>query len=175
VVEQALRHGRFEPARIDGQAVPVILGGTVLFVLQGNQPRIVISLATTDKDKIARMANYIQPQMISTNAELRRRLVRNNSSAGTNMAASPMEPSLISYRTFDIDYMPAGHSRADVLAHVDQHGTLTGTEILAESPPNGGLGRALARSLEDAKFIPALSNGRPAAGDFNLRFERGAM
>jgi TonB family protein len=174
-VEQALRTGRFEPARIEGQPVPVILGGTVLFVLHGHQPRIVVSLATTDKEKIAGMANYIQPQLIGTNAELRRKVVRNSSGAGTNMAASPMEPSLISYRTFDIDYVPAGHSRAEVMVHVDQHGNLTRTRILAESPPNGNLGKSLAQAVRDAKFIPALSDGRPAAGDFNLPFERGAM
>jgi TonB-like protein len=175
MVNQALRQSRFEPAMVDGKAVPVIVGGTVLFLFHRNQPHLIVSLSTAEPEKIARMSNYIQPQLLASSAELRRIIDRKRSSAGTNTAASPMEPSLISYRTFDIDYMPAGMARAEVLAHVDVNGNVGATRLLAETPPNGGLGVALAKALQNARFIPALNNGRPAAGDFNLPIQRAPL
>jgi|tagenome__1003787_1003787.scaffolds.fasta_scaffold20979480_3 hypothetical protein len=175
MVSDALRQGRFEPAVLDGKPVPVLVGGTVLFMFHRDQPLVIVSLSTTDTDKIARMANYIQPQMITSSAELRRTIDRNRSTVGTKMAASPMEPSLISYRTFDIDYAPAGTARAEVLAHVDTSGNVAAIRLLAETPPNGGLGVALTKALQNAKFIPALNNGRPAPGDFNLPIERAPL
>jgi hypothetical protein len=54
------------------------------------------------------------------------------------------------------------------MAHVDAHGNLTGTTIVAEAPPQGGYGTRLTRAFQDAKFIPALNNGTPVPGDFNL-------
>src|SRR3954470_5632840 len=95
MVQQALRQARFEPALANGKAASVIVGGTVLFLFHRNQPHVIVSLSTAEPEKIARMSNYIQPQLIASSAELRRIIDRNRSSAGTNTAASPMEPSLI--------------------------------------------------------------------------------
>ena len=50
-VDQALRLGRFRPAMVEGRAVRVIVGGTVLFLFNGNKPQVVVSLST-DKEKI---------------------------------------------------------------------------------------------------------------------------
>lgn len=148
MVDHALRKSLFQPAMVDGKPVPVMLGGTVIFMFQGNQPAIVVSLSTADKEKTASLGNYIQPQMIGSSAELRRRILQ--------------------HRFDNIFFRPGPKPSADVLAHVDVEGNLTGTKILAESPPDGGYGPLLVKGFQSAKFIPALNNGAPVAGDFNL-------
>src|ERR1051325_10289870 len=62
-VEKALAQGRFSPAHAGGKTVPVMLGGTVLFLNAGGRPTIVVTLATADKSKAVGGSNYIQPQM----------------------------------------------------------------------------------------------------------------
>jgi hypothetical protein len=127
-----------------------MIGGTVIFLFQGNAPAVVVSLSTADKEKTAKMGNYIQPQMIGSDAEFRRKILKNR---------------------FDILFHPGERPSAEVLAHVDAHGNMTGTSLLAEAPPKGGWGTLLVKSMEGAKFIPALNNGSPVAGDYNLPFD----
>jgi hypothetical protein len=93
------------------------------------------------------MGNYIQPQMIGSDVDFRRKIFRSR---------------------FDITFLPGEHPSAEVLAHVDAQGNLAGTTILAEAPPKGGYGTLLSRAFQGAKFIPALNNGTPIPGDFNL-------
>jgi hypothetical protein len=124
-----------------------MIGGTVIFLFQGNAPAVVVSLSTADKEKTAAMGNYIQPQMIGSDAEFRRKVYKSR---------------------FDIHFEPGEHPSAEILAHVDAQGNMTGTTLLAEAPPKGGCGTLLTKSFTGAKFIPAVKNGSPVAGDFNL-------
>jgi hypothetical protein len=48
---KALSADRFQPAMPGVKAVPVLLGGTALFMFRRNQPIIAISLSTADKGK----------------------------------------------------------------------------------------------------------------------------
>jgi TonB-like protein len=146
-VDHALRKCHFQPAMIDGKPVPVMIGGTVIFMFQGNVPAIVVSLSSADKEKTAKMGNYIQPQMIGSDAEFRRKILKNR---------------------FDIFFEAGERPSAEVVAHVDAQGNMTGTKLLAEAPPKGGWGTLLVKSMQGAKFIPALDNGKPVAGDYNL-------
>src|SRR5689334_867463 len=59
-VEFALYHGRFNPATLDGKPVTVMLGGTVLFLINNAQPTIAVVLATAESQKVASMNNYQQ-------------------------------------------------------------------------------------------------------------------
>jgi TonB family protein len=147
MVDHAVRRCRFQPAMVDGKPVPVMIGGTVIFMFQGNVPAIVVSLSSADKEKTAHMGNYIQPQMIGSDAEFRRKILKNR---------------------FNIFFEAGERPSAEVLAHVDAKGNMTGTKLLAEAPPKGGWGTLLVKSMEGAKFIPALNNGSPVAGDYNL-------
>jgi hypothetical protein len=55
-----------------------------------------------------------------------------------------------------------------VVVHVDAQGNAVSKKIATESPANGGHGRLVLDVVDQEKFIPALSNGRPVAGDFEL-------
>ncbi len=145
----ALRHGRFQPAMVGGREVPVIVGGTAFFMFSGNQPVIAVTLTTADKTKTAALRNYVQPQMISSSAEFRRKL-RN------------------SQYDSDIHLRPGVHPSAIMVADVDAQGNVTGTKIQAESPADSGWGPLLLKALKSAKFTPALNNGKPVAGQFDL-------
>jgi Gram-negative bacterial TonB protein C-terminal len=149
MVDHALRKCHFQPAMVDGKAAPVMIGGTVIFMFTGNTPAVVVALSTADKQKTAAMGNYIQPQMIGSDAEFRRKIFK-----------SRFDPPIL--------LLPGEHPSAEVLAHVDAQGNLTGTTVTAEAPPKGGYGTLLNRAFKAAKFIPALNNGSPVAGDFNL-------
>ena len=70
----ALRSGRFDPAMSAGRAVPVIVGGTVFFIFHDNEPIIAVTLSTADKNKTAALSNYIQPQMLASSAQFRRKI-----------------------------------------------------------------------------------------------------
>ena len=63
-VQTALDWGRFTPATVNGKAVREYLGGTVLFLHENGEEVIVISLATFDRDRVGKMQNYIQPQLV---------------------------------------------------------------------------------------------------------------
>lgn len=145
-VDTALRAGHFQPARLGGKPVNVMVGGTVLFTLDGGKPTIAVSLVTADKEKIVRHQNYLQPQMIEA-PEFRRKVVK-----------------------YSYEYILHGAKDpgAEVLVHVDTQGNLTGTKLVAESPPNGNWGTLVNKALEGQKFIPAMNNGQIVAGDFEL-------
>jgi Gram-negative bacterial TonB protein C-terminal len=147
MVDHALRKGRFQPALVDGKPTPVMIGGTVIFMFAGNAPAVVVSLSNADKEKTAHMGNYIQPQMIGSDAEFRRKIFKNR---------------------FDIIFQPGEHPSAEAMCHVDAQGNLTGTTLVAEAPPKGGYGTVLLKAFQGAKFIPALNNGTPVAGEFDL-------
>jgi hypothetical protein len=146
---KALRNGRFQPAMSGGKAVPVMLGGTVFFMFHGDEPTIAISLSTADKEKTAALANYIQPQMLGSSAEFRRKLWK-----------ARFDP--------DIHLRPGVHPGAVAVAQIDAQGNLLSTKIAAESPPDAGWGPLLLKGFKGAKFIPALSNGKAVAGQFDL-------
>jgi TonB family protein len=149
VVDAALHKGMFQPATASGHPVPVVLGGTVLFMFRGNQPTVAVSLSTADKEKTASLGNYIQPQMISTSVEFRRRIFKSRYDSDIHLVGGP-------------------HPGAEVLAQVDAQGNLVSTKILAESPPDHGFGPLALKGFKGVKFIPALRNGSPVAGEFNL-------
>ena len=149
---KALSTGRFQPAISGGKAVPVLLGGTAFFMFRGNQPIIAISLSTADKEKTAALGNYIQPQMLTSNLEFRRKLWRAQHDPDIHPRAGVLPE----------------YPRAAVLAQVDAQGNLVSTKIIAESPPGIGYGLLLAKGFQGAKFIPAFSNGKPVAGQFDM-------
>ena len=55
-----------------------------------------------------------------------------------------------------------------VIVHIDAQGKLVSKKIKTESPPDGGHGRLLLDVADQARFIPAQSNGQPVAGDYEL-------
>jgi TonB family protein len=125
----------------------VVLGGTVLFVLTNGHPTIAITLATAESGKIAAMSNYIQPQMLDTDALFRRKI----------------------YGLRDkYTFRSGAHPAAAVRVHIDAQGKVVSKTIVSESPENSGRGRVLLDVMEEEKFIPAQSNGQAVAGDFEL-------
>jgi hypothetical protein len=149
---KALQSGRFQPAMSGGKAVPVMLGGTAFFMFRGNEPVIMIALSTADKEKTAAVGNYIQPQLLASSLEFRRKMWNSRFDS-------------------DIGWVPGSrvmHPGAVVVAQVDAQGNLVSTKIVAEHPSNAGWGRLLAKAFQGAKFIPALSNGKPVAGEFDM-------
>src|SRR6476620_1951141 len=116
-VEKALNQGRFVPAMAGGKPTPVLIGATVFFLVRGDRPTVVISMATADKQKAAAMQNYIQPQMIGSDADLRRKL--------WNLVRSAKI------------LVNDAHANAEVVATVDASGNLLNTKLVAESSKNG--------------------------------------
>ena len=149
-VEFALHHGSFNPATVDSKPVAVLLGGTVLFLIDNGHPTIAVSLTTAESDKIAKMANYQQPQMLDSDALFRRKIFAHRDKYHLRYGA---------------------HPGAVVRAHVDAQGKLVSKSIESESPPNGGHGRLLFDVLDEEHFIPAQSNGQPVAGDFEVAID----
>jgi hypothetical protein len=149
---KALSIGRFQPAMSGGKAVPVLLGGTAFFLFRDNEPIIAISLSTADKEKTAALGNYIQPQLLSTNLEFRRKLwhAQHDPDIHPLMGVSPV------------------HAGAVVLAQIDAKGDVVSTKIVAESRPGAGYGTLLVKGFQGAKFIPAFSDGKPVAGQFDM-------
>jgi hypothetical protein len=145
-VEKALNQGRFIPAMVGGKPTPVLIGGTVFFVACGDRSTVVISMATADKQKAAAMQNYIQPQMIGSDADFRRKLI-DTARAQTVLVND-------------------ARANAEVLAKVDTNGNLIDTKLVAESAKNGGWGAILIKAMSGAKSIPASNNGKPEAGEF---------
>lgn len=145
----ALTKGRFQPAMSGGKAVPVMLGGTAMFMFHGDEPVIAVSLATADKQKLARLSNYVQPQMLASSVEFRRKLwhARNDP---------------------DIHLRESEHPGAVALVDVDAQGNLVSAKITAESLKDGGWGALLLKGFKGARFTPALDDGKPVAGQFDL-------
>jgi hypothetical protein len=143
-VQKALDWGRFTPATVDGNPVRVYLGGTVLFLHQNEEELIVVSLATHDRDRVGKLANYIQPQLIGG---LRHTMERTLSSLTQGILVD---------------------GKAEVVVNVDAKGAVTGTTPISESPKGGGLGNLLDGALKKAQFTSAYENGTPAPGGINV-------
>ena len=148
-VRDAVQQGRFIPARINGRPTSVMIGGTVFFLLPKGQPTILVTMATADKNKAAAGRNYIQPQMLTTFDDLERKMY--------------------TWRSLITQYSP--FPSAEVMCNVDASGNLTGTQIVNESKANSGLGAVAVKACEGAKFVPALDNGKPVPGQFNLAID----
>jgi Gram-negative bacterial TonB protein C-terminal len=143
-VQTALDWGRFTPATVNGGPVPVYLGGTVLFFHQNGEPVIVVSLATYDRDRVGKLANYIQPQLVGG---LRHTLEK-------------------AISTLTQGILVAG--KAEAVVSVDAKGVVTGTSGISETPKGSGLGLLLDHAVKQAQFTPAYENGAPAAGGINV-------
>jgi hypothetical protein len=143
-VQTALDWGRFTPATIDQKPVPVYLGGTVLFLHENGEEVIVVSL-TTDRDRVRKMTNYIQPQLIGG-------------------LRPTMERAIDSLRPDNNDVS----GKAEVMVTIDEHGALTATSKISESPKGSGLGTLLENALKGAQFTPAYDNAKPASGTINV-------
>jgi hypothetical protein len=143
-VQSALDWGRFKPASLDGKPTPVYLGGSVLFMHQDGQPIIVVSLATADRDRIGKLAHYVQPQLIGG---LRHHLQAAEANA-----------------SIDLPYQGA----SEVLVKVDEHGKIASTNVVSENPKDIGLGDFLAGAIKDGRFTPAYSEGKQTAGAVNV-------
>jgi hypothetical protein len=143
-VQTALDWGRFTPATAGGKPVRVYLGGTVLFIHQNGEPVIVVSLATHDRERVGKLANYIQPQLIGG---LRHTLEQALSSLNQGILVS---------------------GRAEAVVSVDGKGMVTGTSGISENPKGSGLGLLLDGAVKKAQFTPAYENGTPVAGRINV-------
>ena len=143
-VQTALDWGRFTPATVNGTPVRVYLGGTVLFLHQDNQPVIVVSLATQDRERVGKFENYIQPQLVGG---LRHALEKE-------------------IRSLTKGILVAG--KAEVVVKVNDKGALSGTSDISEDPKGSGLGVLLNEAMRKAQFTPAYENGKPAAGAINV-------
>lgn len=144
VVQSALDWGRFTPATVDGKPVRVYLGGTVLFIHQNGEPVIVVSLATQDRDRVGKLANYIQPQLVGG---LRHTLQKEISTLTRGVLVS---------------------GQAEAVVNVDAKGAVTGTSGISENPKGSGLGVLLDNAVKKAQFTPAYENGTPAGGAINV-------
>jgi len=142
-VQTALDWGRFTPATIDQKPVPVYLGGTILFLHEKGEKRIVVSLATQNRDRVRKMTNYIEPQLVG----------------GLRHAVQ------VASATFISDLLDG---RAEVVVNVDARGVVTGTTGPTENPKGSGLGVFLEGALKRAQFIPAYENAKPVAGAINV-------
>lgn len=143
-VQEALDWGRFTPATVNGKPVPVYLGGTVLFIHQGGKPVIVVSLATHDRDRVGKLVNYIQPQLVGG---LRRALQAEISSLTQGIVVS---------------------GQAEAVVSVGAVGAVTGTSDISENPKGSGLGILLDNAIRKAQFLPAYENGTASAGTINV-------
>ena len=143
-VQTALDWGRFAPATVNGKAVRVYLGGTVLFLHENGEEVIVVSLATHERERVSKMVNYIQPQLIGG---LRHALEKE-----------------IARLTKGV--LLAG--RAEVVVQVDHQGKVTATSGISENPNGSGLGSLLAEGVRHANFTPAYENAKPTTGAINV-------
>jgi hypothetical protein len=143
-VQTALDWGRFTPATVDGKAVRAYLGGTVLFLHQNGEEVIVVSLATQDRDRVGKMANYIQPQLVGG---LRHALEKQISSLTKGILVA---------------------GKAEVVVSVNAKGKVTGTSSISENPKDSGLGVLLDAAVKNSQFTPAYENGKAAAGAINV-------
>jgi hypothetical protein len=143
-VQSALDWGRFKPAKVDGKAVAVYLGGTVLFFHENGQPVIIVSLATADRERVGKLANYIQPQLVGGLGD---RLQRANTTLMWNRPWS---------------------GAAEVLFKVNAQGKTESSSIVSEIPKESGLGELLRSIIQDGPWVPAYNEGTPTAGQINV-------
>ena len=143
-VQSGLDWGRFQPAKLNGKGLPMYVGGTVLFLRQNDVPLVVTLLITQDRARLAKIANYTQPQLIGG---LRYYLER----------------ALLGTRVEN----PFG-ATAEVLVQVGVDGSVTSTSVTAESPQGSKVGEFVLNALKIARFTPAYANGKPEAGAVNI-------
>jgi Gram-negative bacterial TonB protein C-terminal len=143
-MQTALDWGRFTPATVNGKPVRVYLGGTVLFLHQNGEELIVVSLATHDRDRVGKMGNYIQPQLVG----------------GLRQTVEA------AIRSLTKGILVTG--KAEVVVSVDPKGAITGTSGISENPRGSGLGELLNSAVRKAQFTPAYENGKPASGGVNV-------
>jgi hypothetical protein len=149
-VLEALRSGRFQPAMANGKAVPVMIGGTAIFMFKGDEPIVAISLATADTAKLATFANYIQPQMLTSSADFRRKMRKGSFDNDLHQSQTGVHPSAVA------------------VADIDAQGNITNVKITKESPPRSWCGPLLLKTFQGEKFIPAMENGKSVPGHFDL-------
>lgn len=139
-VQSALDWGRFAPATVHGTAVAVYLGGTVIFAHDKGAPVIFVSLATHDRERVGKLANYIQPQLIGglrrEVAKIIRQIPHNSPVAGI----------------------------AQAVAQVDERGALTSASVVGENPKGSGLGDLLNAAIKGAQYTHAYQDGKAVAG-----------
>ena len=105
---------------------------------------IVVSLATHDRDRVGKLANYIQPQLVGG--------LRHTMEEGDQFAHP-------------------GHSRRRQGGSRGERGCQRrGHRHLrnSESPKGSGLGHLLDGALKKAQFTPAYENGTPAPAGINV-------
>ena len=91
-------------------------------------PSSVVSLATHDRDRVGKLANDIQPQLIGGLRHTMEKVIN-----------SLTDGILVS-------------GRAEVVASVDAKGMVTGTSGISENPKSSGLGD-IARSRSEASAV----------------------
>ena len=143
-VQTGLDWGRFQAATVNGRGVPVYLAGTVLFLRQNNVPITVVTLATHERERVAKITQYSQPQLIGG---LRYYLDR-------------------ALQRSDADN-PFGAS-AEVVVKVGAKGEVISMTITGESPKGSKAGDFVLQALKPAQFTPAYANGKPEAGTLNI-------
>lgn len=143
-VQTALDWGRFTPAKIDGFPTAVYLGGTVIFAHEKGAPVIVVSLATHDRERVGKLVNYVQPQLLGG---LRRQVAK-------------------IIRQIPHDFPVSGVAQA--VAEIDPVGKLTGTSLVGEAPKGSGLGELLTVSIKGAQYTHAFENGKAVAGAIDV-------
>lgn len=143
-VQSALDWGRFTPATVDGAPTAVYLGGTVIFAHEKGAPVIVVSLATHDRERVGKLVNYIQPQLVGG---LRRQVAK-------------------IIRQIPHDFPVAGVAQATV--EVDASGKLTGATLVGETPKGSGLGDLLTVAIKGASYTHAFENGQAVAGAIDV-------
>ncbi len=143
-VQAALDWGRFTPATVNGNPVRAYLGGTVLFMHQNNEELIVVSLATHDRDRVGKLENYVQPQLLG----------------GLRL--------LIEKAISTLSQGVLVNGQAEVLVNVNDKGAVTGTSAISENPKGSGLGNLLESALKKAQFTPAYENGKATTGGINV-------
>jgi hypothetical protein len=143
-VQTALDWGRFAPATVNGNPVPVYLSGTVLFGHRDEQELIIVSLATYDRERVGKFANYFQPQLIGGLRQTMQKALaeanRGNISAG----------------------------QAEVVVKVDASGKVGDITSVSENPKDSGLAQILNDGLRQSQFTPAYENGKATAGAINV-------
>lgn len=139
-VQNALDWGRFKPATINGVPTAVYLGGTVIFAHEKSAPVIAISLATHDQERVGKLVNYIQPQLVGG---LRREVAK-------------------IIRQIPHSSPVAGVAQA--IVQIDQTGKLTDAKLVGEAPEGSGLGQLLTVSIRGAQYTHAFENGKAVAG-----------
>jgi hypothetical protein len=143
-VQSALDWGHFAPAMVNGHAVAAYVGGTVAFTHQNGAPLIAIILATYGDERIGKMANFVQPQLIG--------------------GLRPEIEKL--FRRIPQGIPPGGWAR--VVVKVDARGAVTGVSGMTEIPKGSGLGNILRDAVAGAQFTPAYDNGKPVPGEIDI-------